>query len=119
MAGEYQTVYAGWERAPDAFWREAAGAIDWVKTGDQVFDPDAGVYGRWFPGWETNTCHNCIDRHVEAGHGDRTAIIYDSPLPAPSVRSAIEKHATRSRPWLPCCAGLVWRRGIASSSTCR
>ncbi len=80
MAGEYQTVYADWKRAPEVFWRAAAGAIDWFREGERVFDAEAGVYGRWFPDWETNTCHNCIDRHVEAGHGDRTAIIFDSPV---------------------------------------
>ena len=30
--------------------------------------------------WQLNTCYNAIDRHVEQGHGSRTAIIYDSPV---------------------------------------
>ena len=34
----------------------------------------------WFPGGELNTCYNAVDRHVEAGHGDRLAIVYDSPI---------------------------------------
>src|SRR5262249_4530585 len=37
-------------------------------------------YGRWFVGAETNTCHNCLDRHVLAGRGDDIALIYDSPM---------------------------------------
>ena len=35
-----------------------------------VFDPKAGVYGRWFAGGVCNTCYNAVDRHVDAGRGD-------------------------------------------------
>jgi len=45
-----------------------------------VFDAGMGAYGRWFVGAETNTCHNCLDRHVAAGRGEQAAIIYDSPM---------------------------------------
>ncbi|MBO0884961.1 MAG: AMP-binding protein, partial [Mycobacterium sp.] len=40
----------------------------------------AGVYGRWFMGASCNTCYNAVDRHVLAGHGQRPALIYDSPV---------------------------------------
>ncbi|MBB4351406.1 propionyl-CoA synthetase [Rhizobium cellulosilyticum] len=39
-----------------------------------------GVYGRWFVGAETNTCFNCLDRHVAAGRGEQAAFIYDSAM---------------------------------------
>jgi propionyl-CoA synthetase len=45
-----------------------------------VFDPAAGVHGRWFTGALCNTCFNALDRHVVAGRGPQPAIIYDSPL---------------------------------------
>ena len=45
-----------------------------------MFDPEAGIYGRWFPGGVCNTCFNAVDRHVDAGRGEQAAIIYDSPL---------------------------------------
>jgi propionyl-CoA synthetase len=73
-------VYAAWKADPSAFWAEAAREIDWFKPAEKVFDPDAGVYGRWFVGAECNTCHNAVDRHVAAGRGEQAAIIYDSPL---------------------------------------
>ncbi|MFZ2101146.1 MAG: AMP-binding protein, partial [Oricola sp.] len=57
-----------------------AEAIDWFKPWDKVYDPSAGVYGRWFAGAECNTCYNAVDRHVEAGRGDQAAIVYDSPI---------------------------------------
>lgn len=68
MDQKYAGIYNEWGRNPAAFWAEAARAIDWVKEADQIFNPNVGVYGRWFVGAECNTCHNCVDRHVEAGY---------------------------------------------------
>ena len=50
MASRYHEVYDSWKRDPQAFWAAAADEIDWFKRWDKVFDPDAGVYGRWFTG---------------------------------------------------------------------
>jgi propionyl-CoA synthetase len=76
----YHEVYARWQRDPQGFWAEAAQAIDWIEPPKRVFDPDAGVYGRWFVGGVCNTCWNAVDRHVMQGRGEQPAIIYDSPL---------------------------------------
>ncbi len=76
----YHEVYARWQRDPEGFWAEAAREIDWIEPPKRVFDPSAGVYGRWFVGAVCNTCWNAIDRHVMSGRGAQPAIIYDSPL---------------------------------------
>lgn len=76
----YAEAYANWQADPEAFWAKAAEQIDWFTQADKVFDPDMGVYGRWFAGASCNTCWNCVDRHVEAGHGNRKALVYDSPV---------------------------------------
>ena len=76
----YADTYARWQADPEGFWAEAAEAIDWIKPADAVFDPDMGVYGRWFAGAMCNTCWNALDRHVAAGHGARLALIHDSPV---------------------------------------
>ena len=76
----YHEVYARWQRDPEGFWGEAAQEIDWIEPAKRVFDPDAGIYGRWFVGGVCNTCWNAVDRHVLAGRGEQAAIIYDSPL---------------------------------------
>jgi propionyl-CoA synthetase len=76
----YHDVYARWQRDPQGFWGEAAAEIDWIVKPKIVFDPNAGVYGRWFPDGVCNTCYNAVDRHVEAGRGEQAAIIYDSPV---------------------------------------
>ena len=76
----YPEVYARWQRDPEGFWAEAAQAIDWIEPPSRIFDPDAGVYGRWFVDGVCNTCWNAVDRHVMSGRGEQVAIIYDSPL---------------------------------------
>jgi len=76
----YHEVYQSWREDPIGFWGDAAKEIDWAKPWDSVFNPDAGIYGRWFEGAECNTCYNCLDRHVENGRGEQAALIYDSPI---------------------------------------
>ena len=80
VTSRYHEVYDRWQRDPEGFWGEAAQDIDWIEPPRQVFDPNAGVYGRWFTDGVCNTCWNAVDRHVMAGRGEQAAIIYDSPL---------------------------------------
>ena len=80
MTSRYAETYQSWRRDPEGFWAEIASSeISWIKPWSKVFDPALGVYGRWFPGAECNTCWNCVDRHA-AATPERTAILYDSPV---------------------------------------
>jgi len=65
---------------PEGFWADAAASIDWIEPWDRVLDDSAAPFYRWFKGGRLNTCHNALDRHVEAGRADQLALIYDSPL---------------------------------------
>jgi propionyl-CoA synthetase len=76
----YPDAYAYAARDPQGFWGEAAHDIDWYEPAKKVFDPDAGIYGRWFTGASCNTCYNAVDRHVARGRAEQAAIIYDSPV---------------------------------------
>ncbi|WP_349368428.1 propionyl-CoA synthetase [Salinarimonas sp.] len=78
-ASRYHEIYAAWKADPQAFWGEAAQAIDWYTPPETVFDEKAGIYGRWFEGGVCNVCHNALDRHV-ATRGDQPALIYDSAM---------------------------------------
>src|SRR5215475_10432656 len=82
QTSRYHEIYSQAQRDPESFWAEAARAIDWYEPVAKVFDPSAGVYGRWFVGATCNTCYNAVDRHVLGGRGPQTAIIYDSPVTA-------------------------------------
>ena len=90
MTGEQQDGYqATWKRSiesRDAFWLEAAEAIDWVTPPRIALEERAPSSWRWFPGAELNTCYNALDRHVLAGRGDQTALIYDSAMTGTRAR---------------------------------
>jgi acetyl-CoA synthetase len=58
---------------PVAFWAEQAEALDWSQRWDTVLDDSDPPFYKWFTGGKLNVCHNCVDRHVEAGNGDRVA----------------------------------------------
>ena len=76
----YNDLYLQSINDPEAFWGEAAEQLHWHKKWDQVIDRQAKPVPRWFVGGEFNTCYNAVDRHVESGRADQTAIIYDSPI---------------------------------------
>jgi propionyl-CoA synthetase len=78
--GSYRATYDRSLADRDAFWREAAGAVDWRTPPATVLDESRAPFYRWFPDGELNTCENALDRHVSAGHGDRLALVYDSPV---------------------------------------
>ena len=80
MAASYAELHARSLKDPEGFWGEVAGGIDWIKKWDRVLDSSRPPFYRWFPGGQLNTCYNALDRHVAAGRGDRTALIYDSPV---------------------------------------
>ena len=77
--GRYKDTYESWKRDPEGFWEQAAREIDWFKPATQILEEKNGL-SRWFVGAETNSCWNALDRHVKAGNGDRTALIYDSAM---------------------------------------
>mgnify|MGYP003325471574 FL=1 len=85
-AGDYGTAYLHSVSDPQAFWGEAAALVDWVESPQVVLDDSNPPFYRWFTGGRLNTCYNAVDRHVLAGHADRTAIIYDSAV-SPGSRS--------------------------------
>ncbi|HKU38901.1 MAG TPA: propionyl-CoA synthetase [Polyangiales bacterium] len=73
-------IYAESLRDPDRFWRKAAEGLDWVTAPPLALDDSRAPFYRWFTGGRLNTCHNALDRHVQAGRGEQPALIYDSPV---------------------------------------
>jgi propionyl-CoA synthetase len=78
--GQFDTLFQQSIEQPDEFWANAAEGIDWITKWDKVLDASNPPFYRWFSGATLNTCYNAVDRHVEAGRGEQTAIIYDSPV---------------------------------------
>jgi acetyl-CoA synthetase len=69
-----------YERAdadPLAFWSEQAERLSWDKKWDRVLDWDNPPFSKWYVGGRLNAAYNCVDRHVEAGNGDRVAFYFE------------------------------------------
>ena len=79
----YEAQYAESIQDPEAFWANIAERLTWYQKWDTVRDYDF-VNGdiKWFEGGTLNACYNCLDRHVAAGHGDATAIIWEGNDPS-------------------------------------
>jgi propionyl-CoA synthetase len=78
--GRFDEIHRRSLAEPEAFWAEAAAAIDWDEPWERVLDDSRAPLYRWFTGARLNTCHNALDRHVNGGRADQTALIYDSPV---------------------------------------
>jgi acetyl-CoA synthetase len=84
----YQQMYNRSVQDPEAFWAEQAEKyVSWEKKWDKVLEWDfikANI--EWFKGGKLNVSYNCLDRHVEAGHGDQTAVIWEGNDPAEDAK---------------------------------
>jgi acetyl-CoA synthetase len=66
-------IYAEAESDRLAFWAKAAERLTWEKPWDEVLDWSNPPFAKWFVGGKLNVAYNCVDRHVEDGHGDQVA----------------------------------------------
>ena len=79
----YQTQYAESIQDPEAFWATIAERLTWYQKWDTIRDYDfVNADIKWFDGGTLNACYNCLDRHIEAGHGEATAIIWEGNDPS-------------------------------------
>jgi acetyl-CoA synthetase len=69
-------IYAEAEADPEAWWCERARELDWSKEFTVGLDASDAPFYKWFEDGELNAAHNCLDRHVEAGLGDRVAYFW-------------------------------------------
>ena len=84
---QYQEIYDSSLRDRDAFWANIAERITWYKKWDTVSNVDfKKAEIKWFEGGKLNISYNCLDRHVEAGKGDRTALIWEGNNPEEDKR---------------------------------
>src|SRR4051812_25105517 len=70
------SVYGDGERDWQGFWAEQALALDWRKEWHTILDWDL-PFAKWFVGGTLNVTENCLDRHVNAGHGDQVAFYWE------------------------------------------
>jgi acetyl-CoA synthetase len=68
------SVYERAASDPQAWWAEQASQLHWFQPWDRVLDDSNPPFYKWFVGGQLNVSYNCLDRHVEAGRGDRVAL---------------------------------------------
>ena len=73
---EYRTMYERSVNDPEGFYAEVAAELHWFEKWSSVVEFEAPA-AKWFVGGKTNLCYNCVDRHVESGHGDQPAIVWE------------------------------------------
>merc|ERR1711871_1068677 len=80
---KYQELYEESIKDPEGFWGSLATKnfhwhTKWETVVDYNFNSDkVPIFSKWFVGAQTNLCYNALDRHVEAGHGDRVAVLWE------------------------------------------
>ncbi|MDB3868478.1 acetate--CoA ligase [Candidatus Marinimicrobia bacterium] len=78
----YNQMYSDSIKNPDEFWSMQAERLDWFKKWDTISDNDfTKAKIRWFEGGKLNASYNCLDRHVNAGFGNQTALIWEGNDP--------------------------------------
>ena len=91
----YQAQYAESVQDPEAFWATVAERLTWYQKWHTVRDYDfVNAEIKWFEGGTLNACYNCLDRHVAAGHGDATAIIWEGNDPSEDKTFTFEELLT-------------------------
>ena len=106
----YADTYATWLADPEAFWMEAASAIDWVSAPTHAMNATNAPFYEWFTDATVNTCWNAVDRHVLAGRGDQVAILHVSPVTHTTRSITYAELQTR----VAAVAGALRAKGIAA-----
>jgi acetyl-CoA synthetase len=94
---EYRALHAWSVEDPEGFWAKEAANIAWFEKWSRVLEwnaPDA----KWFIGGKTNACYNCVDRHVQAGHGEQTAIIWEGEPMGPQTSHPVSQSRYANEP---------------------
>ena len=76
----YEEIFRSSVEDREGFWLRATEVLDWQVAPTRALDESNPPFYRWFPDGELNVAYNALDRHVEAGHGERAALVYDSPV---------------------------------------
>jgi len=76
----YKEIYKKSIEQPEEFWGEQANEIEWYNKPENILSKDEHGYPLWYKDGELNICYLALDKHIQDGHGEQTAIIYDSPV---------------------------------------
>ena len=80
MSRKYSEIYDKSIKNRESFWKEVSENIFWYKKPSKILNSDNPPFYKWFEDGVTNTCYNALDVHIDNGQGQKTALIYDSPI---------------------------------------
>ena len=80
MKNSFNNIYQYSIQKPEEFWKDISEDIFWFKKPTKILNKSKPPFYKWFEDGVTNTCYNAIDVHIDRGSGDKTALIYDSPI---------------------------------------
>ena len=80
MSKKFEQIYNKSITKPEEFWREISEDIFWFKKPNKILNKTNPPFYKWFEDGTTNTCYNALDFHIDNGLGEKTALIYDSPI---------------------------------------
>ena len=80
MKLDFKDIYRKSIDKPEDFWKEISNDIFWFKRPTKILNNNKPPFYKWFEDGITNSCYNALDFHIDEGRGDKTALIYDSPI---------------------------------------
>ena len=80
MTNYFNKIYQESIQNPEEFWKNVSDDVFWFKKPTKILNKSNPPFYKWFEDGVTNTCYNAIDVHIDKGNGEKTALIYDSPI---------------------------------------
>ena len=80
MKKDLSAIYNQSIENPEEFWGEVAKDVFWFRKPTKILNNSKPPFYKWFEDGTTNTCYNALDLHIDNGKGEKTALIYDSPI---------------------------------------
>ena len=80
MSLKFKKIYENSIKNPEEFWQEISEDIFWFNKPVKILNKSNPPFYKWFEDGVTNTCYNALDVHIDKGLGEKTALIYDSPI---------------------------------------
>ena len=80
MKNSFNKIYEESIQNPEEFWKNVSDDVFWFKKPTKILNKSNPPFYKWFEDGVTNTCYNAIDVHIDKGNGEKTALIYDSPI---------------------------------------
>ena len=80
MKKNFKEIYNDSLQNSEEFWKNISEDVFWFKKPNKILNKSNPPFYKWFEDGITNSCYNALDLHIDQGRGDKTALIYDSPI---------------------------------------